>query len=371
MNVPIPVYQLWLCNNVGMRLALLQDWSSLTYSRLHPVQSVGTLAVRVPKRYLGLIQVAGMVEVWMTPLPGMVPVHEGTYIIDKITRSYYDVAIGASHTTQLLKFRIVVDASGTAGANKSGPADDLIKAYAREQMATLTAATARNLNNVMPFSVEADHGQGVSVTKEAAHATLLQAAQDIVKAAQESLVNPMWVSFGVENVGHDTDFALMLRTWVGYRSKDHSLGGRCPLVLSRFNCLDEIVREIDHTQEVNVAVIGGSGSGAGRVTQTVENTLSTALAPYWRREAWVDGGNNSDTETLNEKGTRKLREAKALDRFRATVKPHPSAAYGVHFDLGDLVAAEAEGRLWDCRVEGIVVTGDTGGVKLDVKLEIL
>jgi hypothetical protein len=60
MNVPIPVYQLWLCNNVGMRLALLQDWSSLTYSRLHPVQSVGTLAVRVPKRYLTLINLSAL-----------------------------------------------------------------------------------------------------------------------------------------------------------------------------------------------------------------------------------------------------------------------------------------------------------------------
>lgn len=372
MNVPAPRVHLWLCNSAGTRLAFLDDWSGLAASVLHPLQSVGTFSVKVPRRYAALIKIGGMVEVWLTPLPGRVPIHIGTFLIEKVQRALYDVTIGAVHTTQLLKFRIVLDASGTTGANKTGPADDVLKAFVREQMATLAAATARNLNAVIPFSVEPDHGQGVSVTVEAAHATVLDAAQSVVKAAQQSLTSPMWVSFGVETLGHDADFALILRTWVGYRGRDHSLNGPDPVVLSRLTCLDEIVREIDHSSEVNVAVIGGSGSGTSRVTQTVENTASTAIAPYWRREAWVDGGNNSDGETLNQKGTRKLREAQAINRFRAVLKPHPAIAYGVHFGLGDLVAADADGRLWDCRVEGITLGGASGGPPLvNARLEIV
>lgn len=367
-----PRVDLWLCNGTGLRLAYLTDWSGLTCTVLHPISSVGSLVIRVPRRYEDLIAVGGMVEVWVTPLPWRVPVHLGTFIIEKIAKALYDIQISATHTTQLLKFRIVIDAQDTAGAKKTGAADDIIKAFAREQIATLTSAASRNLNNFIPFSVEPDHSQGVSITTEASHATVLQACQDVVKAAQESLSTPMWISFGVENLGHDVDFSLVLRTWVGFRGRDHSLNGPDPLVLSRLTCLDDIVREIDHSSEVNVAVIGGSGSGTSRVTQTVENTSSTAIAPYWRREAWVDGGNTNDGETLTQKGTRKLREAKALDRFRAVLVPHPAAVWGVHFDLGDLVVADVDEKLWDCRVEGVTLGGNSGSAPLiNIRLEIV
>jgi hypothetical protein len=360
----------WLCDPMGRRLRLMSRIRSYTYSRVNPVSSVGSFTLNCGSEYDDLAEIASIVEVWRSPLPGMVPRHEGSYILEKFTyASSGQRSLGGDHVNKLLKFRIVDAYKETAEADKSGPADDIARAYVREQVGALVSDPDRDFNNWFPFEVEPNYSLGPTLTKEASRAYVLDTVQSLVKAAAEHETEPTYLGWEVANKGHDLQFALQFRMWADYRGLDRSLSSVSPLILSLHNCLTKIERERDHGREMTRMVVGGGGSGANRTTVTVRDANRESLAPWWRREGWTDGGEEIVTAVLEGKGGRKLRDGRPVDKFKASLRPHPSIAYGVNLDQGDKVGVEF-GRLWDARVESVTVSGDANNENIDLKLEV-
>lgn len=366
---PRGVYEIWLCNSYGARAAPLWPVRSLTYSVGDPVQQVGQLTVKVSAKWWQQANIASLVEVWRSPMPGVWPRHEGTFILETVEQDRDGLTLGGSHTTKLLDFRIVDADKDSAGANKTGAADDLIKQFGREQLAAL-AGSGRDFNAWFPFAVEPDYGLGPTVSKEASRAGLLDTAQGLVKAASEHDNYPAWVSFEVANTGHDLQFGVVLRTHYDYRGVDRGLTSISPLVLSDGNALGGVKRLQDHTREKTVALVGGAGSGANRTKVTVTDAVRAGAAPWWRREVWLDGGSEETaTAVLKEKGERKLRDGRPIDRFTAALLPHPVIMYGVNLAWGDKVGVEAFGRIWNSRITGVSVSASERDEKIDLKLE--
>lgn len=364
-------FQVWLCDPTGRRVALVPQASitSLSYSVQNPTQQTGQLTVNVPRRYDELAVMGAFIEIWRSPLPGLAPRHEGTYILE--SRSYLPFGRrvwSGDHANKLLKFRMVDADRGEARADKTGPADNLIKQYTRENGGTAVLAAARDFNQSFPFYVEADYGLAPVVTKEAGRANLLDTVQQLQKASQEQEPSPRWLMWEVTPIGLDLQFALELRTWVDYR-RNMGTWSSSPMILDEHNCLADVRREEDYRNVLTHVVVGGQGTGASRTEKTVEDTRQGPHATWWRREGYVDGGQTTDGPTMQEKGYRKLREGQPLDRFTARLRPHPSFAYGLTFFVGDLLGVRV-GRLWNVRIEGVTVTSDGHNEQVDVKMEV-
>lgn len=368
---PRGVYQVWLCDPYGRRLALIPQacLSHLAYSRLNPIQQVGQFAVNVPKRFNDLADIGYLVEIWRAPFAGIACRHEASYILEaRVSNPHGRWTWTGEHINKLLRFRIINADRTSAGADKTGPADNLMKQYIREAMGT-AATTLRQLTATggIAFQVEADYSLGPVITKEAGRANLLDTVQQIQKAAAEQEPTPTWIMWEVSPIGLDLEFALEFRTWLHYRTH-RGMSSAAPLILSETNCLSDIRREQDHGKSVNVVIVGGEGTGVTRTETELENRRLPSRPAWWRREAFVDAGQTSDEPTMQEKGYRKLREGMPTDRITATLRPHPQYAYGLNLDLGDLVVAEV-GIPVDVRVEAVAITVDGRNERVDIKLE--
>ena len=363
-------YQVWLCNPYGHRLALLQGLQSIQYSRVNPVSAVGSFAVNLGTQYDRLADIACLVEIWRAPFRGHAYRHEGTYILEKWQATgRYTRTLAGEHVNKLARFRIVTEYKETTYADKTGPGDDLIKQYAREQLGALAQNADRDFNNWFPFTVEPAYGQWPTVTKEASHANVLDTAQAIVKAIANDDANPTWGMFEIVPTGHDLDFGVQLRTYTDYRDADRGLDSLSPLVLSENDCLEGLKRTRDHDKEWTWAMVGGSGNGDGRQTVEVQDRERSSLAPWWRREVWSDGGDVPSVAAITTRGYRKLRDGKPVDRFEATLRPHPSLYYGGLLDLGGKYGVYGHGQFWSARCEVVQVNANESSEKIDFKLE--
>ena len=368
---PRGVYHVWLCNSTGRRLALVRDWTTLTYARSHPLSALGQMSLKCGPRYDRIADIASLLEVWRAPMPGMAMRHEGTFIVEKVEMAWGERTWAGDCVDKLLKFRIVDAVKDSPGANKSGPADNVAKAYVREGLSSLAADPARDFNQWFPFRVQPDYALAPSVSKDAARAYVLDTLQALAKSVAEDDVTPTWLSFEVAVTDHDTQFGVEFRTATRYRGLDRGLSSSSPLVLSEVNALAKVKRERDHSREVTRVIVGGAGGRAQRYTTTVRDDRRQDKAPWWRREAFADAGETTALAELEAKGQSKLREGRPIDRFTATLRPHPSIAYGINLDYGDLVGVEAYGRYWTCRVEGVTVTASPSDEKVDLRLEIV
>ena len=375
---PRPRFQVWLLDPSGRPVALIPQAAigSLVYSRNTASGQLGNFAMSIAPRFDVKAGIGWLVSIWMSPLPELALRHEGVYLIEE--RTTYGWAAysqwSGDHINKLLAFRIVAFDRGESGADKTGPADNVMKAYVRENagdVATagggLSIAKARDFNTYFPFVVEGDYGLGPTVTKEAGRASLLDTVQQIQKAAAESEPSPTWMMWQIEPTGWGDSFGVEFRTWVGQRVH-RGLNSAAPLVLSQDNCLTRLTRQVNHSRALTHALVGGQGTGSARTDTEVENTRLAVHAPWWRREGYVDAGQTTDSPTMQEKGYRLLRERRPGDSFTATLRPHPTMAYGLNLDIGVRVVADAR-PLQDVIIEGATIKSDGRGVSVDMKME--
>lgn len=365
---PRGIFQVWLCDPYGLRLALLPQASigKLNYSRTNPTQQVGQFSLSVPARYDDMADFGYLVDIWRAPLPGMVPRHESTYLLEDRSRTGRERTWQGEHINKMLKARIVNADRGETGADKTGPADNVAKAYVREGMGS-AAGTTRDLGSAIPFTVETDYSLGPTITKEAGRANLLDTVQQIQRAAMEQQPSPAWLMWEITPTGHDLQFALEFRTWVNWRTY-RGMASAAPLVLSEYNCLSQVTRERVYSRSYTTVIVGAQGTGNARTEAEIENTRYPSRPGWWRREAFVDAGQTTDAATMQEKGYRKLREGLPVDRISATLRPHPAIAYGLNLDLGDMVVIQDD-QPFDVRVESVVVSADAHSEKVAIKLE--
>lgn len=269
------------------------------------------------------------------------------------------IAIKAVHPNHLLARRVVAYDEGTTNADKTAAADDMIKAYVRENF-TAASDTTRNWAATL-FAVDADLVAAPSVQKAASYRTVLTVCQELAAAAATA---GTYTNFEIYCPTPENG-ALRLRTYTGQRGENRSSSSGQPLVLSLAGGgFDSVRLEEDWTDMASVVYAGGSGRLDERLVPTaVRDTDLINGSPYGRIE-WFQTASGDDVFVLTDEGRRALRERRPRQLFTASVRDTEVATFGEEFDWGDRVIGQYERpdsqtgvftdiQQFDCRVDPV------------------
>jgi hypothetical protein len=258
----------------------------------------------------------------------------------------------------LLKRRVIAALATSAGANKSGPADNVIKAYVRENMGAL--ATADRDLSFMGFTVQSDLGYGTSISKAASYAGLLETLQAISEDSHSTEATSTY--FGI--VPTYDGWLMEFRTNVTQFGNDHRHpsgpsgmnGAQGPVVigLDRQN-MDNASLIQDRIDEVTFCYGLGQGENLVREIQTATDATRVGASPFNRIETTINATNGTGAEVTAQAMAR-LRDGRPRKSFSGVLVETAGTRYGIDWNIGDYLTTVFAKRVMDCRVEAVSVS---------------
>lgn len=382
-----PSHTVYLCDYYGRRLALLDGWDSLQYSRA--TNGTGKLRIDVPASVgWSDINIGQWIEVWREPRRGYASKLEGLYSINKLPRAQNRsrgrfTSIQGVIATATLDFHIVTANKAQSWSLKSNmPADNIMKVFVRENFGVdadtartglgffPNTAGGRSWTSLLGFTVQPDYSLAPVQTVEGAGIRILEVLNSIVKSAAEDEANPCRLFFDLVPTGLNEQFGLQFRTYKDLRGIDRGLSSATPLILPSYTCFGDIEMDRDHEREVNQVYAATNGDNAARTIYAYTDQARRYLHPYNLREEFIDAGPYPDDTVARQKSYKKLREGKPTVRFRADFLPNPAYAYNIDFFYGDKMGVELWGDLYEVVYEGFDNTVTAKGEELKMRLEV-
>jgi len=277
----------------------------------------------------------------------------------------------------LLARRIIAYYSGTAQAQMSGAADDLIKEFARDQLAgdadtdyDGVAITTRSLA-AKGFTIQGDNTLGPSISYAAPWGNLLDVCQGIQDASRAAGTE---VFFGVISTSPTT---FQLITKVGQWGNDRTISGGNPVRFGKtWGNVQQPTTVDDAVDELNFVYGGGSGIGEPRVIQEVSNTDAINVSRYNRREGFApvpyviaDGANEAAEVTAA--ANARMNERRARTTFKASLLDTPDTPFGgmLGWGFGDKLTVNHLDRQFDVINRSLTITVDGSGERFDSRVE--
>lgn len=344
------------------------DFESCEYAR--SVGQIGTLTlVVVPSRRLEEILVAeNRIEVWRTVANSSPKLDmETAWTIRKVETVFKSgelrLQIVAYDGNYLLNRRIVAYKSGTTQASKTGKADDMMKAFVRENLSSLATDTLRRLPAEF-FQVQANKSDAPVVAKAAAFRKVLATLQEIV---QQSISAGTYLAF---DVVYDASRRFEFRTYTGQRGLDlRRTLAPIPVIFDQeYGNLNDIDLTHDYTNEINYVYAGGTGQEEDRDIETAYDNSRINLSAFNRNEEFIDARNSNQPASVLAEAQAALRAGKPLILFNGSLSDNDVVKYGRDYNFGDLVTADFKGFAFDCRLDTIHIKVDDQGDTIEVKL---
>lgn len=331
----------------GVSLGQPATIAEVTASRY--IHDVGALHCRLGIDWLPYLDYETRIEAWRV-FPPETPILLRTYFIENITvvtdeTKRSELSLDAYDANYLLKVRDIEAASGSDEAAKTDHADDLMKAYVREQAGSLSSYPL----DADHFSVDADSHSGPSITTANAWSNLLQSLQEV---SELSAGEGNKVYFDVVETGAPAQYRF--RTATGQPGADHSAGSASRLLVGLdYGNVRSVTVVRDAFEEANHVISAGQGTKEERLTATAIG--SGASRNIWSRKKLVY--NDSAVETaaaLAYQASRRLSEGRPRERIEFELMEAPGFRYGANFGLGDRLTISHQGRDYESVVKGLV-----------------
>jgi len=359
-------YELVWYTHEGVRKGVIQAFESLEYVKTQ--NAIGALVINMPR---GLIQydqfsVGDIFEVWREKGGVLELQNETAYFLqdwefwtDSNGAEY--IRLVAFDANWLLDTAIVWAYSGSAAASKTGKPDDMLKAIVKEQLGADSGIASRTKLTCAP---DLSAG-GSAITKAFAYRNVLTVLQEIAEVAKET--NDVWLGFDVVRTAPGT---FEFRTYTGQRGQNHGRASGDPrLVGKQYGNLSQAVFGTYHADERNVVLVAGQGEEDARTLVTRSNNKRMFASKWNRREYFKDSRDDSTTAALEADGDAALDEFRPRQVLTGTLHDTPGMQFGIHYQFGDVLSAEAFGYHVDCHVGSVRVRVDQdGGEQLDIKL---
>lgn len=255
----------------------------------------------------------------------------------------------------------------TAGAEKSGPGESVLKEYVDENIGpSATTGNGRLRNGAMTgFSLEADGASGPTWKGSRAYKGLLGVLQEI---AINTGVNFRVVDNGAGLFKFET-FQGTDRSTVGLdKSTGLNGAGNVPIIFSyKRGMLRDAVYSLNRSSESNSILVLGQGQKTIRETTLVENADAIDDSPWNLRESSINASREGETDALTTTGETLLAERGTKESFDCEVMPTDGVIYGLHYFLGDTITARfepvsAERHL---RFVGLAISYENGEESID------
>lgn len=349
-------YQVRLYDPVtGLQTAIFDDWNSLYYIARINDYGYHTFSFDGNDARRALFALDSIVEVWRSNLDiglGWYIDYAGFHRTDQDQITDRGNVIFTSYGRgyeDLLHRRYMLYVAGSAGDVKSGPADDIMKAYVRENAGTLaTVVNGRIQDGVtLGLTVAPNLSVGPTWSGSGPWKNLFDLVQEIQQAKL--------VDFNVVRTGALTfDF----RTYFPHKGTDRSGAGAAPAVTFSlvFANMSSPYATVSHSEEANDIIVLGQGEGAARVYRRVQDTAAQVSSPWNRIERTHDSRGSTTNAQLDDEGTAKLNELRATKRISFQVIESLATVYGRDYFLGDIILARFAGAQTTKKVTGAEVT---------------
>lgn len=353
-------YQIVLRDPFGNQLAIIDDFISLDYVRV--VNGIGSLTLTLSKKYDTLLFVGSDIKV-DNRLEVQRQIGNGNFYLD--TQMQWLIRAGqktldskgqrltvlnALCLNTMLTRRIVAYIAGSAQADKTTFADDMMKAIVNENLGA-SATDVNRIINALYLSVQGNASAAQSIAKAFSRRILLPILQELALASYQA---GTYLAF---DMVANTNALFEFRTYIGQRGIDRRQSSASPVLLGpEFGNLTNVVRGYDHTQEVTFGYAGGQGIGASRIVGTATDAVRVNASPFNRIEKFLDGRQSSDVTHLNNDANNLVKDGLPKNTFKAEIVDTPATTYGLHYNFGDYVTAIFEGETIDCRIEQVRVT---------------
>lgn len=352
-------YQFWISDEEGVRLAPLVHLESAIYTRT--VNDWGWCKERFPLNKFdeALIGVDHILEIERRPRVGVAYTTEWVGFLRKWRRFDADngepmIELGAMHMAELLDRRLIAFKTDTAQADKSGPADDVMKAFVRENAGNLAPLdeAGRPRDYGTEFSVQADASLGPTVDRQGGWKNLLQTLQQI---SLSSIPQTPAIYFDIVYAFAGGLATFEFRTYSGQVGTDRSTGlDRVIFSKAREN-LRAPVYEVDWSQERNYIYGLGPGIGVNRIVDPEKDVPRHTLTKWSRREDYQDARGETDVLGVASRAFEKLQASRPRERFTAELLDTPQHPYGEEWFFGDKAVAEYLSKQFTGNIESVAV----------------
>ena len=362
-------YEIWLCDDRGQRLRVLEP-AEFEYVRV--VNTIGTFSLAFSGNLAAeWIALDRMVQIWRAA-EGARPRLEFLGFIRRWGWSTDQngltvLRVGGPDAVDLLRRRIVAYARGTSQASKSDYADDMMKAFVYENAGAGATDADRSMAGA-GLTIQADYGAAGSIDVNAHWLNLLDTLREVAASAANDINTRVF--FDVVRTNLST---VEFQTWVGQRGVDHSWpDGGPPVIFGlEFGNMEQPSLEYDHSGEVNLVYAVGPFEGPSRPVVELEDTARSGMSAWNRCEAYLDGGDFTNTDDLTDAGYAMLNDGRPRARFKATLLDTPSCRYGREWGFGDRVTATYMGRQFNAVVSSVKITVKGGMEALDTRMDVL
>lgn len=370
MTYGAPIWEIWLCDPTGTRLALLDMVSTFQVNRV--VNDISVFEMTLPGDFDdSLLRIDGLVEFWRgvegndlklfnVYFIRYIAYHDEDEVTEAITVRGYDA-------TELLNRRIVAAYAGTDEARKTDNAGDIIKAFVEENLGGDATDSDRDLSDYI--TVQPDLADGASLTKGASWRSLLTVCQEIA-AASETAGTPLY--FGFEPVFGTTGITFDFRTYEGQPGQDHSTSGEAPVYFGKsYGNLSMSWLIYDYGEQVTVVYAGGQGDKEAREIVEVENAEQSGLSIWNRRERFINAVGEETTAAVTSRANAALRAGEVLARFAGNLLDSDETRYGVDWAWGDLVRIKYRDKQFNGLVRMVDIWVDSSGKEtINVRVEV-
>lgn len=365
-------HEIRINTDLSVRLAVLGagQWSAFRTMRVD--KNVGLLELTLPYGAVdpNILRRDYIISI-LRSLDGGAPtlLHDQNYLIRRVQLSSTNrerlIRIEAVDWNDLLRRRIIAYFAGSAQTSKTAAADDLMKAFVRENLGASASDYAGNTARALAasrFTIEPDLGLGPSLTKGAAwREPLLDVLREIADA---SITAGTWLGFDVVgSIGAPPQF----RTYIGQRGADRR--GRMVALSEESGTLANPVLTYNYMDEKTAVYAGGRGEEADRMVQTAIDAKRIGQSYWGRDEAFVYATQGETTASVLAEAQAKLSASRPRLTFEAEFTDSPAIQYGRTINFGDQVYASAFGRTFPCRVNVVDLSvANTGEESVGITL---
>lgn len=365
-------YEFWLCDDAGRRMYLFSKIAFASYSR--STNGYGTIQLGLPYNfYLSqnqpLFKPDWRLDVWRSPGTGMPARREGSFLLRKFS-------IYQRETDEMMIYEIFgrspIDIlrrqhyKGTADLTDN--IDDIMKAVVRNGFTTTptafsTAPTRLNggvYTYTGEFAVDADSGDGPSVTGNFYLDNILDICRDLNKASitlNASAATNKKIYFDVvedDAIGLPGGFGYRFRTYPNRFGKDRTT--QTVFSVENGNLAVPVYYEDYQDEITSVFKYNSSQTWLSQNAQSNDKNLSRwnyiEKADTTNEETAAAALSNIYTE-LNEGKAQKIFNADFLNSPGSAIQPR--SLYGVDWDLGDLLPVKFASKSMNAEVAIVYV----------------
>lgn len=361
-------YEIRLTDPYGSALIEQAEFISLDVAK--SVNTIGSCVLTLPDipLYTSLIPFInndGRIEIWRRPMgsKSRYLVGKCPFIIEIVSRKTDSngkrtLTVNAKDGLLLLQRRFVLYQEGTVFANKTDLGDDLIKAYADENIGAGSTDPARSWATYL--TIEGDYSMGGLQAKGAAWRNLLSVFQEISQTAAQA---GDYLAFDVEWLDAEH---FILRTFVNWRGRDRRGESFKVLIGPAYGNLTEPNWQSDYSGLITHATVGGSSSGLPIVIGSAQDDDLIAASPFGRREMYTSAMSATTIAECQYEAQGILWANRPRHSLSGNLLKNEKLRWDVEIGYGDVITVEFEDEHFDARLDNYRLSVGDSGERLSV-----